>query len=66
MQALGPAWVPRRVCAGDEQGALLGASRQGFLRQLPWAVDQTLLCPELEAQARNAGHQPVGSGTQQA
>ena len=58
--------LPRRVCAGAEQGVPLGASKQGLLGQLPWAVGQTLLCPEPEAQVRTAGHQHTGSGTEQA
>lgn len=55
--------MPRRVYVGAEQGVLLGASKQDLLDQLPWAVDQTLLCPEPEAQVRTAGHQHAGSGT---
>lgn len=54
--------MPRRVCVGAEQGVLLGASKQGLLGQLPWAVDQTLLCPEPEAQAHTAGHQHAALG----
>ena len=31
--------MPRRVCVGDEQGILLGSSKQGLLCQLLCAVD---------------------------
>ena len=58
--------TPRRVCVGVEQGVPLGASKQGLLGQLSWAVGQTLLCPEPGAQVRTAGHQHAGSGTEKA